>query len=192
MIYTQGGAFFELSWSSKDIRDSGAITLENIAHGISNLCRFHGQTREFYSVAQHSVIMAQEAGTRRLALLALFHDAAEAFTGDVISIIKKPVNHKTNGLIKKYEDKIDKAIFDIFRIPPKTPNEGKQVKLLDRQALITEARDLMPAGAAGALQGQFKHCILPFTRRIKPLPPQDAKNLFLEAYRRAVEIRLVA
>ena len=115
MIYTQGGAFFELTWNSEDIRKSGAITLENIAHGISNLCRFHGQTRAFYSVAQHSVIMAKQASTRRLALLALFHDAAEAFTGDVISVIKKPVNHATNGLIKKYEDKIDRAIFQTLK-----------------------------------------------------------------------------
>lgn len=36
------------------------IEIEDIAHGLAYQCRFNGQTNAFYSVAQHSLIVAYQ------------------------------------------------------------------------------------------------------------------------------------
>jgi len=66
------------------------VDLEDIAIALSNLCRFGGRCRQFYSVAQHSLWVADQVKELRpeLELCALLHDAAEAYVGDVVSPIK--------------------------------------------------------------------------------------------------------
>ena len=50
------------------------VAIEDIAHGLAFQCRFNGQTCDFYSVAQHSLIVADLVPeSHRLA--ALLHDA---------------------------------------------------------------------------------------------------------------------
>lgn len=53
------------------------ICIEDIAHSLSNMCRFCGHVREFYSVAEHSVRGASHLYGLN-ALQFLLHDAAEA------------------------------------------------------------------------------------------------------------------
>ena len=63
------------------------VAIEDIAHGLAFQCRFNGQTCDFYSVAQHSLIVADLVPeSHRLA--ALLHDAAEAYLGDMVKPLK--------------------------------------------------------------------------------------------------------
>ncbi len=57
------------------------ICIEDIAHSLALICRFGGQCAYFYSVAQHSVNVAELVNKNKLA--ALLHDASEAYLGDM-------------------------------------------------------------------------------------------------------------
>jgi len=68
--------------------DPDMICIEDIAHALSNICRFGGHTRHFYSVAQHSVRCCDHFLSDSLRLQALMHDAAEAYLMDMPRPIK--------------------------------------------------------------------------------------------------------
>jgi len=76
------------------------VCIEDIAHALSNLCRFTGHAREFYSVAQHCTYVARivedlwrhdhggDACPAPVLLAALMHDASEAYVGDSATPLK--------------------------------------------------------------------------------------------------------
>jgi len=71
--------------------DPHLISIIDIAHALSNLCRFTGHTCTFYSVAQHSVHVAKVVSkiSPPLTRAALLHDASEAYLGDVSTPLKQ-------------------------------------------------------------------------------------------------------
>lgn len=71
-----GRAFYPLRPRPAD------VCLSDIAHGLSNLCRYGGQCKRFYSVAEHSVLLSY-AVPPALARWALMHDASEAYLIDI-------------------------------------------------------------------------------------------------------------
>jgi hypothetical protein len=112
------------------------ILLPDIAHQLSNICRFTGACRKFYSVAQHCSLVSkliQEDGP--LKLVGLLHDASEAYLSDVVSPLK--------ALLPDYhvlEDRMEKTI--ILRFGLNIPN-FEEVKFYDRLALDIESKALM-------------------------------------------------
>ncbi|MCR4508897.1 phosphohydrolase [Pseudomonas sp. 32.2.56] len=109
----------------------------DIAHALSMLCRFNGHTSSFYSVAQHSCIVA-DLVPRELELAALLHDATEAYVGDMVRPLKQ---HPSMHDYREIEYGIWIAICDRFAIDYTLP---QAVHKADMIALATERRDLMP------------------------------------------------
>ncbi|MFO1150980.1 MAG: metal-dependent phosphohydrolase [Alsobacter sp.] len=145
------------------------LTIEDIAHGLSNICRFAGQCHRFYSVAQHCVHMADLAEPPN-GYAALMHDALESVVGDVSRPLK--------DLLPDYraiEARCEAAIFRRFAVPSPLPPE---VKMLDMRMLITEQRQLMR-------NRDDWDC----TRGLEPLPldipvwdPEQAESEFMDRY----------
>jgi hypothetical protein len=81
------------------------IELEDIACGLARVCRYSGQIRRFYSVAEHSVWCAQAAMARHgveTAQAALMHDAAEAYVGDMVRPLKMLL--RSDGIASAYDE----------------------------------------------------------------------------------------
>ena len=85
-----------LSGKVLDLRNpnSEMIDVRDISSGLANNSHFAGQTPYFFSIAQHSVMVCDEFAIQNpdapdnMKLLALLHDAAEAYVGDVIKPLK--------------------------------------------------------------------------------------------------------
>lgn len=67
------------------------VFIEDVAHSLAMQCRYAGHSLRFYSVAEHSVLMARwfrAQGMAEYALPALLHDATEAYLVDVPRPVK--------------------------------------------------------------------------------------------------------
>ena len=112
------------------------IDIQDIAHALSLTCRFAGHTRVFYSVAEHSIRVA-EIVPNKYKLLALLHDASEAYLPDL------PRPEKASmPIFKSMEEVILQAIWRKYNIDFMLTTDGV-VKEADNILLATEARDLM-------------------------------------------------
>lgn len=143
--------------------------VEEIAHALAHLCRFSGHCKEFYSVAQHSVIVSRLAGNGHH-MGGLFHDAGEAYLGDITTPLKQllPNYQRITSAVEAWL--VEASGYDIHSL---------EVKYADLQALGMEKRDLMVHDHTkwGVLDGiQIPPDV------IDPLPPVDAFNLFMETY----------
>lgn len=147
------------------------IDIEDIAHGLAYQCRFNGQTNHFYSVAQHSVMVASLV-PKPLRLVALLHDAAEAYLGDMVRPLKALIPE-----FSRFEAKVATAIGEAFGV--ELAEIPKEVKRADLIALATEKRDLMPASTEPWPQ---INGIVPLPTRILPLSPPAAKQEFLRQF----------
>lgn len=147
------------------------VHIEDIAHGLAFQCRFNGQTRAFYSVAQHSLLVARLVPSR-LRLAALLHDAAEAYLGDMVKPLKQCF-----PAFSAMEAKVMAIIGKRFGVDTFTDPAIKRADLI---ALATEKRDLMPNSTEPwpSLRG-----LQPSPTRIVPMAPVEAKEAFLEMYR---------
>lgn len=114
---------------------SADVCIEDIAHSLSCQARFNGHTKYFYSVAQHSYACSLIVPPQ-YQLAALLHDAAEAYTGDIVQPLKE-----TLGLdLRTIEIMAEQAVANHFG---EFSFRHACVKHADLVMLATERRDLM-------------------------------------------------
>jgi 5'-deoxynucleotidase YfbR-like HD superfamily hydrolase len=148
------------------------IDIRDIAHALSNLCRYGGHSECFYSVAQHSLLVSQVLQPYGLAFYGLLHDASEAYLIDV----PRPIKHSIGmEAYRSAERRLQSMIYERFGL---LSDEPEMVKTADNQLLRTEQRDLMkPAPAAWQ---DVRVGALDFT--IEPLLPRVAEKAFLSRF----------
>jgi 5'-deoxynucleotidase YfbR-like HD superfamily hydrolase len=154
--------------------ESAAFDIEDVAHGLSHICRFAGQCRKFYSVAEHSVYVSFLV-PEEYALAALLHDAAEAFVGDVAKPLKDLLPE-----YKAIEDRVETMVLGRFGLSkPLHPS----IKEADIIMLATEQRALMRNDD----DWHYTHGRQPADIEIKAMPPAEARAFFLVRFRELIE-----
>jgi len=123
------------------------VEIEDIAHGLSFVARWNGQTSgDFaYSVAEHSLLVEQiytrmtARPNPRWQLAALLHDAPEYVIGDMISPVKAAVGPDYDAL----DARLSAAIHIRFGLPATLPASVKrQIKKADRISAWMEATQI--------------------------------------------------
>lgn len=147
-----------------------SIVIQDIAHALSLQCRYTGHCQEFYSIAQHCVLVSYICDSVD-AFYGLLHDASEAYITDVAAPIKRTKEFST---YRQIEAKLQSLIYKRFGLNEKEP---PSVKAADIQLLSTEARDLL-----GTLHSEWKMPCKPLPFKIVPLPPKEAEALFLDRF----------
>lgn len=166
------------AWNILD-PDPNAVEIEDIAHALSNQCRYNGHTNQFYSVAEHSVRVASCLPEEHQ-LAGLLHDAAEAYLGDII----RPLKPLIEGF-EAIEERTMEAILEglgLSHIDVYHPVVDHADKLT---ILATEGRDLMHSEVwkrwcPELYTDEFFAAALP--SKIRPWSNIKARRLFLDAY----------
>ena len=131
------------------------IEIEDIAHGLSFVARWNGQTvGEFpYSVAEHSLLVERlharvaPRAAAKWRLAALLHDAPEYVIGDMISPVKNAVGPGYDELDKR----LAAAVHIRFGLPATLPAQIKrQIKRADKISAWMEATQIAGFSVAEA------------------------------------------
>lgn len=153
------------------------FTIEDIGHGLSHLCRYSGQCRQFYSVAEHSVLVSEIMRHLGLGspLEGLLHDATEAYISDIASPWKT--------LLPDYvllEERLEFVMRAHFNLPSTMTAE---CRFADQVALVLEARVLLPSKGAdwGFPPGVVAQADQ-LTFNIKCMHPLAARSAFWKRY----------
>ncbi len=155
----------------------GDVSIFDIAHALSNLCRYGGHCRAFYSVAEHSVHVSRVVPPEH-ALLGLMHDATEAYVCDV----PRPLKHLL-GNYKKLEHIAWLAIAEKFGLPPVMTGE---VHLADNAMLFVERGQLLPRMSDPELDADWGMGAQPIEGLHVPLmcyAPAAAEEVFLNRFK---------
>ena len=166
---------------------AGEFCLEDIAHALSQICRYGGHTSRFYSVAEHSVYASQIIAPEH-ALWGLFHDAAEAYIGDITRPVKRQM-YVGDGMFGVEYRRIDRVetelllqIATMVELP--WPPPWKAIEEADLSLLRTERNVLMTSPPAPGSELGASGPEAPIV--IQGLTPTLAKAMFL---RRLEELR---
>lgn len=155
--------------------------LEVIAQALANSCRFGGQVPLFYSIAQHSVLVAalspQDMEAQRCAIL---HDGDECFGLPDLPTPVKPFFPDYVAAQKR----IGRAIDSRFNI---SEADHRRTKPADRQALMIEKMRLKSRENADYWREFSGGEPIPDWIRIDPLGPEAAHDLILAAMTRVFE-----
>ncbi len=147
------------------------IDIRDVAHHLSNQCRYAGAVKHFYSVAEHSVHVSHFV-PKEDAMWGLLHDATEAYMND----IPRPVKDQCPQYVKM-EEAILPAIANHFNLVAMIP---ESVHRVDKEMLIHEMRDLM---TGPPINRYIEGITRTFWINLRePWTPEIAEQAFLRKY----------
>ncbi len=146
------------------------VCIEDIAHALAMKCRYTGHCEEFYSVAQHSVMVSHIVPMYD-ALWGLLHDAGEAYLADLARPVKKHMPE-----FQQAEARIMECVATHFGL---TMPEPKSIANADLVMLRTERRDLMKTPPR---PWKSDNNAVPLVLRIVGFPPSMAKDNFMRRF----------
>lgn len=162
------------------------VEIEDIAHGLSRVARWNGQTEgdQSYSVAEHSllvenlVVALKDTTPIKWRLAALLHDAPEYVIGDMISPFKAVIGDE----YKAVESRLQGAIHIRFGLPAELPAEIKAlIKRADRISAFIEATQIAGFSEAEARR-LFGRSKIGAGVKLSPSSHNDAKQRFLRRF----------
>lgn len=133
-FYTYSGKCINLAAIKED-----DICIEDIAHHLSQTCRYNGGTKRFYSVAEHTIYLVRQAikdgVPTDIQKQVLLHDAAEAYIGDLVYHLKAQF-----PLFRDMDTLITSTIMKKFGV---ISTDFTYCKEIDRRICIDEMYQLM-------------------------------------------------
>lgn len=166
------------------------FNIAEIAHALSNACRYGGHCNQFYSVAEHSVLVSEIAEELNLCdpFEALMHDASEAYICDIPGPWKYLLPD-----YQKLEEVLERKLQDFFKLPSKTTG----CKHADLIALMVEGRVLLTSRGETMIEGGIPACYGPAAdawiaihgRSIFNLTPAGARTSFMHRYEKLMRKR---
>jgi hypothetical protein len=118
------------------------VDVYEIAHALAQVNRFNGHATRPYSVAEHSLLVADLAAHDGhgplMQLLCLLHDAHEAYTGDATSPQKNAIGLGWATFEHRHADHVRRSLHVVTGFAARK----QQVNHYDLVALATERRDL--------------------------------------------------
>ena len=151
------------------------IDIRDIAHGLALQCRWTGQCRFHYSIAQHSYYCSF-LGPDNEALDRLMHDGSESYMGDM----NRPLKHFTEAGVayRRQEAVLQHMICRKFGLSLLEP---PSVKIADNQMLYAERAQLMRMRFRETNKWSVDESPAPI--KIARWSPEKAEKMFLKRFR---------
>lgn len=134
--------------------------------------------------AAKRVCTSSALSSRRLVIKALFHDAHEAYLGDIPSPIKRIP--ELRPVFKAIEAKLDTAIYRRLSLDLPTEDEHQLIKYCDKLAQAIESYQYMPS--RGVNWGLPSPTLIRLQQFPEPLTPLKSYQAFLNRYESLIEI----
>lgn len=163
ILTTAAGAAFDYLLPRPAMIDPAAL-----ARHLAHECRWAGNVDFFYSVAHHSMLVADTLRPEWRAY-GLLHDAAEAFIRDLPSPWKAVIDEFGNRIALTTESAILNAVWQRFRLLPPECDIDLMTALHDADMRVraTEWRDVVHGKAPGGAPSAKP---LPVRIRFRPIP----------------------
>lgn len=153
-----------------------SVRLEDIILHLSRINRFGGAGQRFYSVLKHSLVVA-DLVSPALRQMALLHDSAEAYLGDVVT----PLKALLPGLTA-IEERFRSTIFQALGVPLPTPAESQALHDADARAFGAESLLFGPPGLWEALGSPRDEDSERLLREVLERSGEDCRDQFEQAF----------
>ncbi len=153
------------------------VSSVDIAYALAGKNKFNSWAWPPYSVAQHSVLVAQNCESK---LEGLLHEARKAYCFDVPGPIKQALRVAGITIVDEIEDHVHRVICEKFKIPVEEPEDVREADLklgaAEGEAFFGDT----PAHLDWKIRKATSPCLWPAC--IVPWTPEQSRVQFLRAF----------